>query len=71
MQRKSCKTLLTIRNFQKKCRRALAEHQSAISNCELQTANSNLKYIKIYINRKTILSAFQCFLFHKKIMYTF
>ena len=28
------------------------------------------KYIKIYINKKTVLSAFHCFLFHKKIMCT-
>ena len=27
MQRKSCKTLLTTRNFQKKCERALAKCQ--------------------------------------------
>ena len=41
MQRKSCKTLLTIRNFQKKCERALAKRQSAIENCKLQMANPN------------------------------
>ena len=35
MQRKSCKTLLTIRNFQKKCERVLLKHQIAIPNCEL------------------------------------
>ena len=45
MQRKSCKTLLTIHNFQKKCERALTKHQSAIANCELQTANSNPEQI--------------------------
>ena len=28
------------------------------------------KYMKIYIRRKTNLSAFHCFLFHKKVMYT-
>ena len=39
----------------------------SISNIEANFYNKNFqKYIKIYINRKTILSAFQCFLFHKK-----
>ena len=42
MQRESCKTLLTICNFQKKCKRALVKRQSAIANCELRTANSDL-----------------------------
>ena len=41
MQSKSCKTLLTIGNFQKKCERALAKRQSAIANCKFRTANSN------------------------------
>ena len=41
MQRKSCKTLLTIRNFQKKCERVLTKHQSAIANWEFRTAYSN------------------------------
>ena len=41
MQRKSCKTLLTICNFQKNCERALTKRPSVIANCELQMANSN------------------------------
>ena len=41
MQRKNCKTLLTICNFQKKCERTLVKRQSAIANCELRTANLN------------------------------
>ena len=50
MQRKSCKTLLTICNFQKKCERALAKRQSAIANSELPMANSNPvnHYLKKY-----------------------
>ena len=31
----------------------------------------SLKYIKVYMIRKTILSAFHCFLFHKNIPNTF
>ena len=31
----------------------------------------SLKYIKVYMIRKTILSAFHCFLFHKNIPITF
>ena len=30
----------------------------------------SLKYIKVYIIRKTILSAFHCFLFHENILFT-
>ena len=50
MQRKSCKTLLTICNFQKKCERALAKRQSAIANSELPMANLNPvnHYLKKY-----------------------
>ena len=47
MQRKSCKTLFAICNFQKNCERALAKRPSVIANCKLQMANSNpVKYLE-------------------------